>query len=243
MDWHYLSEHQERIPVPEERLRALALGGVLRPTTLLWRRGMSGWQSCGEVRPELFAPPTPAELALPAEDTRSPAAQLALQRIGEGVRPYLPWIGACGWISVIGSALLLIAAIIAALFLALAADKLKLRLIDAGLSSSVAEDQLKLGLILGGTGLAAIVGILLGIRLIRTRRQLTRSWIHGSVEELQRALSGFGAYFTTQAATVATCILIALGVVVYRTWPEKKKADEPKETPKVEAAPKQRTTI
>lgn len=228
--------------MPEERLRALALGGVLRPTTLLWRRGMSGWQSCGEVRPELFAPPTPAELALPPDDTRSPAAQLALQRIGEGVRPYLPWIGACGWISVIGSALVLIGVLIAGMFLFLAADKVKLRLIDAGLSSEAAGDQMKLGLLLGGIGLAAVLGIWLGAQLIGARRQLTRSWIHGSVEELQRALGRFGAYFTTQAATIATCVVISLVALVYHTWPQKKSA-EPKEAPKVDAAPKPRTSI
>jgi hypothetical protein len=55
MNWYYLTDRQERVSVGEEQLAPLAAGGVLRPNTLVWRKGMSGWAVCAEVRPELFS--------------------------------------------------------------------------------------------------------------------------------------------------------------------------------------------
>ena len=55
MQWYYLSDSHERIAVSEAQFTSLAAGGVLRPATPVWRKGMADWAACGEVKPEVFA--------------------------------------------------------------------------------------------------------------------------------------------------------------------------------------------
>ena len=55
MQWYFLSDTQEQVPVQEEHLAGLVQTGVVRPNTMIWREGMTEWVSCSETKPELFA--------------------------------------------------------------------------------------------------------------------------------------------------------------------------------------------
>jgi hypothetical protein len=86
MHWYYLTDRQERVPVTEEQLLPLASGGVIRPNTLVWREGLAAWSTCGEVRPDLFAPPVSSAQQAAAGD----AAMLLASR---ALADYSPWMG------------------------------------------------------------------------------------------------------------------------------------------------------
>jgi hypothetical protein len=57
--WYYATNGQKYGPVPAEKLRELALSGQLRPTDLVWRKGMSQWAAAQSIK-GLFAAPQPA---------------------------------------------------------------------------------------------------------------------------------------------------------------------------------------
>src|SRR4029077_14151499 len=48
--WFYASNGQQQGPFPEAQLRDLITRGTVRPDTLVWSEGMSGWQRAGEIR-------------------------------------------------------------------------------------------------------------------------------------------------------------------------------------------------
>ncbi|XIA67654.1 DUF4339 domain-containing protein [Bradyrhizobium sp. TZ2] len=47
--WFYASNGQQQGPFPEAQLRDLIIRGTVRPDTLVWTEGMSGWQRAGEI--------------------------------------------------------------------------------------------------------------------------------------------------------------------------------------------------
>jgi len=47
--WFYASNGQQQGPFPEAQLRDLITRGMVRPDTLVWTEGMSGWQRAGEI--------------------------------------------------------------------------------------------------------------------------------------------------------------------------------------------------
>ena len=47
--WFYASNGQQQGPFPEAQLRDLITRGAVRPDTLVWTEGMSGWQRAGEI--------------------------------------------------------------------------------------------------------------------------------------------------------------------------------------------------
>ena len=55
MQWFFLSDTQEQVPVNEEHIAGLVQTGVIRPNTMMWREGMPQWIAASEVKPELFA--------------------------------------------------------------------------------------------------------------------------------------------------------------------------------------------
>ncbi|WP_426443510.1 DUF4339 domain-containing protein [Bradyrhizobium genosp. P] len=59
-NWFYASEGQQKGPLPEAQLQDLIARGMVRPDTLVWTEGMSGWQKAGEIPglvPSAGAPP------------------------------------------------------------------------------------------------------------------------------------------------------------------------------------------
>lgn len=93
MQWFYVSERQERVPVPEGQLRVLAAAGILKPTTLLWREGLDSWLSAGEVKPEIFQTP----VAVPGgEDQIPPEAEGLALELARMLRRYAAWLQVSG---------------------------------------------------------------------------------------------------------------------------------------------------
>src|SRR4051812_10366820 len=58
MEWHYADGVKQVGPVSEEQLLQLARTGVIRPETLVWNAGMTGWKSFSEALPGV-PPATP----------------------------------------------------------------------------------------------------------------------------------------------------------------------------------------
>ena len=69
-NWFYASDGQQKGPLPEAQLRDLIARGMVRPDTLVWTEGMSGWQKAAEIPgliPSAGAPPAfpPAQAGAP----------------------------------------------------------------------------------------------------------------------------------------------------------------------------------
>ena len=47
--WFYASNGQQQGPFPEAQLRDLITRGTVRPDTLVWTEGMSGWQRASDI--------------------------------------------------------------------------------------------------------------------------------------------------------------------------------------------------
>jgi hypothetical protein len=57
-NWLYLEQEEQKGPVSDEGLRALARKGVITPQTRIWKEGMADWVNAGKVK-GLFAPAPP----------------------------------------------------------------------------------------------------------------------------------------------------------------------------------------
>src|SRR5688572_2702038 len=92
MQWYYLSESYERIPVSEAQFAALAARGILRPATPVWRKGMADWTACGEVKPEIFT----ASVARTSDEhhpvTDSAAVRGTIIGLSRALAGYRPWL-------------------------------------------------------------------------------------------------------------------------------------------------------
>lgn len=68
--WFYSENGEQRGPVSESDVANLRSQGVIRPDTLVWREGQSGWLPCSTVfgmEPSLSTPPPPPEPLKPGE--------------------------------------------------------------------------------------------------------------------------------------------------------------------------------
>lgn len=54
MDWFYVSETRERRKFREGDIAGLVRSRVLRPETMVWKKGMDDWISGSEIHPEWF---------------------------------------------------------------------------------------------------------------------------------------------------------------------------------------------
>ena len=75
--WFYASNGQQQGPFPEAQLRDLITRGTVRPDTLVWTEGMSGWQRAGEIPglvPGGVGPPVDSATRRPAADGGAPAS-------------------------------------------------------------------------------------------------------------------------------------------------------------------------
>jgi uncharacterized RDD family membrane protein YckC len=70
MSWHYAENNASRGPIPDAEFESLVRAGRVRPTTLVWREGMTDWRPLSEVAPALLAAtdlPPPATEAPPLD--------------------------------------------------------------------------------------------------------------------------------------------------------------------------------
>ncbi|RBP42606.1 putative RDD family membrane protein YckC [Roseimicrobium gellanilyticum] len=83
MNWFYAENGQQRGPVSDSDLAALAENGSLKGDTLLWREGLPDWQPVNRVRPDLIAAagtPLLGGVAVPEQNK-----DLLVQQMREGV--------------------------------------------------------------------------------------------------------------------------------------------------------------
>ena len=109
-EWFYARNGRQFGPLSSRKIRRLALRGKLKPTDLLWKKGMDQWRPAGESS-RLFGPPGPKKprrqrsqrATAPASAAGQPSAddELAdafdeglLERLPLGQRPLLAAIAA-----------------------------------------------------------------------------------------------------------------------------------------------------
>ena len=77
MNWHYVEGSEQRGPVTDTDLEALAQSGKVGPDTLVWREGMAEWLPYGQVK----SPPAAAPLRM-AVPTMMPAGHVLCAECG-----------------------------------------------------------------------------------------------------------------------------------------------------------------
>ncbi len=219
--------------MPEDQIAALAGSGVLRPTTLMWRKGMQEWTSAGELKPEWFS--GGGENLSPVEVTEDRGLVVEM---AQALRPYAGWVSLSGWLHGL-TAVLLVAGATALSYFAWRRPE---RLLEW-------SPQLPQGLrpllawpwwTVGAAVVLALLLFFLGAQLIGGAARIRRAGALQSREELRIALRNVGSFFR---ATVLTLFLglIAGGALLlhhYRPW------QKPKPPAAVPAAPpRERVTI
>jgi uncharacterized RDD family membrane protein YckC len=66
MNWHYANDGKQFGPVSDSELAQLALTGVIKDDTLLWRDGLPGWQPYRELKASLAPAPLVPPMVLSA---------------------------------------------------------------------------------------------------------------------------------------------------------------------------------
>jgi hypothetical protein len=91
--WFYASNGQQQGPYPEAQLRDLMVRGTVRPDTLVWTEGMSGWQRAGDIPglvPGGSGPPSISQPGAPPPMASSGYGGGPLS-VELGVFPFLGW--------------------------------------------------------------------------------------------------------------------------------------------------------
>ncbi len=214
MRWYYLSETQETIPTTEDQLPLLASQGLIRPTTALWRTGLVGWASAGELQPGLFSGPLPVEATL-----RKPS-----HRVAEGIGSRAIWVTLAGaFAAVLGlvGAISVLAATVGKLRLQAnlpqvgpVAQKSLLEEHGANLLTNPTLLVLEGGFATLTLLLLAVAGVywLLGGLACRA------SWASGTLWKLENGLHhlGRGFFWLACAGAAGTLGLVILGIL--RAW-------------------------
>ncbi len=235
MLWYYVSDRQERLAVPEDQLLALAGSGVLRPTTLVWQKGMPAWVSAGEVKPELFssAPGRQADPAVESAESGGLVAELA-----RTLRGYAGWVEVSGWLhGATGVACVAVGTAIG-YFAWLKPD----RLTEWGkrvppLLRPVMEHPWAT---VGGLALVALLLLFMAAQLIGGAARARRAEQLGSREELRIALRSMGSFFRSTVLTLLLGLLLLAGALLYFYRPVKTSGPP---APETAPAPKERVTI
>lgn len=247
MLWYYVSSGQERIPVDENRLGALAGTGVLRPTTLIWREGMESWISAGEVKPELFLPPASgaagknsgaqASGSADSEDgspVRVPAYAAAgagasdqglAQELARSLRGYAGWVEISGWLHGVAGMLCVAMGTVVGFF----AWRRPLRLLDwkAQLPSFLHPALDQPWWTVGACWALALILMFAGLQLMAGAARTRRAEKLGNPEDLRFALLSMGAFFRTTTLTLALALMAAGGVILYQRRPFSKNPSPP----------------
>lgn len=129
--WSYVQNGATQGPITEDALRQLLGSGQLRWDDLVWRPGLTEWTQAGQI-PELRStpPPAPAPASIPAQatprnayepprsvvmsapDPSSLDAQSAVAGAMDALRATKPWVRFMGVLGILGTALLVVIALI-----------------------------------------------------------------------------------------------------------------------------------
>lgn len=227
MLWYYVSPQQERIPVSENRMAALAGSGVLRPTTLLWQEGMSSWVSAGEVKPELFtAPPAGKPVAAgPSAGTAERAGATnfetpgMVQELAGTLSGYATWVEFAGWLTgLFGMACASVGTVIG--YFAWQRPERLTHWRDG------MWEQLR-GLLdqpwwtVAACWSVALVAMFAGVQLMAGASAARRAAKLGGVEEFRQSLHGIGGFFRTITLALLMALLGFCTGLLYQNRPAK----------------------
>jgi hypothetical protein len=226
MQWYYLSDSYERIPVSEAQFAALAARGVVRPATPVWRKGMVDWTACGEVKPEIFA----AGVTRVSDERHPIADHMAVHGAVIGLSRALA--GYHSWMRVLGVGLLALGACLVGL-LAWESWLLVRHGFDAWSHGIPLFDPLKeyawLPWILMSLD-AVVAGLIFwsGGLLLRGAGKARRAMDSGSEQVLASAIQDVGRYFLVTAVMIVFSVVCWLGLLL---WLGRDKAFPPPEPP------------
>ena len=234
--------------MPENRMAALAGSGVLRPTTLLWHEGMDSWITAGEVKPELFLPPSAAKTA-PAAGTGAganaeagvlsgPETQGLAQELARTLRGYAGWVEVSGWLHGVAGVLCVAVGTAVGYFAWRRPERLadwKAQL-PAFFHPALEQPWWTVGVCWALALIVMFAGLQLMAGAVRTRRAEHL----GSVEDLRIALRSMGSFFRTTALSLLLGILVVSAVVLYQQRPS---AKQPAPPPPAPATVRDRVTI
>ena len=211
MQWYFLSDTQQQVPVQEEHLAGLVQTGVVRPNTMIWREGMAEWISCSEAKPELFAQRQvvpvvgaaatarqTAALHSPAS-SRSSAGASAMQ-IGDGqiVREAaLTFASASVWMKLVGVLFLIggVVCILSALFIMVTGVSVPGMLIPAAIISLV-------------SAVVGAVAMWMGILLFQSATKAQEAAASGQKHALLSALNQNAKFFRIWGITAALAFAV-----------------------------------
>lgn len=216
--------------MPENRMAALAGSGVLRPTTLLWHEGMDGWITAGEVKPELFLPPSAASVTANASSSSAGSSGGAAggllaggdtgglaQELARTLRGYAGWVEVSGWLHGIAGVLSVAVGTAVGYF----AWRRPERLADwkAQLPSIFHPALDQPWWTVGVCWTLALIVMFAGLQLMAGAVRTRRAEQLGSVEDLRFALKSMGSFFRTTALSLLLGILVISAVVLYQQRP------------------------
>jgi hypothetical protein len=213
MLWYYVSDRQERLAVPEDQLPSLAGSGIVRPTTLIWKKGMAAWVSAGEVKPELFQ--VAPDGAVEGEKAESSGLVGELART---LRIYAGWVEVSGWLHGLTGVACVAVGTAMGYFAWLKPD----RLVEWG-KRMPATLRPVTDYPWVATGVLALMGLLLlftAAQLIGGAARARRAERLRSREELRIALRSVGSFFRSTVLTLLLGLLLLAGGLLYhyRPW-------------------------
>jgi hypothetical protein len=216
MQWYYLSDSYERIPVSEEQFGALAARGVVRPATPVWRKGMADWTACGEVKPEIFL-----EGVTRASEERNPLADnMALRGTVIGLGRALAAYN--GWIRVLGGGLLVLASCAGGLlaweFWLLVTHGFEGWIEACPALAPAKEHAWFPWLMLSLQALTAGLTVWSGLLLLQAAGKARRAMDSGSESVLTSALRDVGRHFLVAAVVIVLVIVCSLGLLLWLGW-------------------------
>jgi GYF domain 2 len=229
MQWYYLSDTHERIAASEEQFPLLVSRGVVRATTMIWRRGMSGWSSCGQIKPELFS----AALAGGVAQNHPAADAIAVRGTVTGLARTLA--GYAVWFRIAGVlCLMLCLSVMTALAQAgfVTYDRGVRFLFDYLPWSQKMAEMDAVNIYFWAHFAVAVIGAfilcMLGVLLLRAASRAIQARETGSEAILTAALRNAGAWFVTAVVWVLFNALCWGALTLWMEWDNVWKKDESK---------------
>ena len=206
MQWYYLDDAQQQVPVDESQLPVFVQQGVIRADTLIWAEGLPEWVAAQQAKPELFqqqqavAQPvvaTPAA-ATPQLATARPAQRKApIKRAGATRKSAARTAGATAG---------------AAQAVAATGGDCDVRSMGALLAQ--ASGWMKFVGVLNFLSFSAIVPIFLGIRCFKIADASAAAAQSGDPARLAEALESVRSYFKIQGIFILVMIAIYIVMVI-----------------------------
>lgn len=219
MQWYYLSQSHERIAASEEQLPLLASRGTLRATTMLWRRGMSGWRPCGEVKPELFTASVDRDSDHPHPAADAMAVRGAVAGMARTLAGYAVWLRVTGVICLVASLAVMVVVCQAGWHtydrgLTFIAEHLPWHASIAEKGHTTIYTWVHFTMLLA----AGFVLSALGVLLLRAASRVVLARDTASEPLLGRALQSIGSWFALVVVWVLLNLVFWLSLTVWLGW-------------------------